>query len=123
MGEGDPGRADPLGECLYFAAEQVLRRDPGLVLAHVSEERPAVDVADRIEPLAATDPQAIVAPEEAVLARLAPGRVETDLGGVGDPPDRHQDLGRLNPDTVVQLSDDAGATGAHRLDFHPSADV
>ena len=39
------------------AAEGVLGRDPGLVLAHVGEERPAGDVADRVEPLAAADPQ------------------------------------------------------------------
>ena len=56
VGEGDPGRADAFGDRLDLAPEQVLGGDPGLVLAHVGEEGAAVDVADRVEPLAAADP-------------------------------------------------------------------
>ena len=36
-------------------AEQVVGGDPRLVLAHVGEERLAVDVADRVEPVVAGD--------------------------------------------------------------------
>ena len=70
VGEGDPRRADAFGDRLDLAAEQVLGRDPGLVLADVGEEGTAVDVADRVEPLAAADPQPVVGLEEAVLVGL-----------------------------------------------------
>ena len=42
------------------AAEDVLGGDAGLVLAHVGEERPAVDVADRVEPVPAADSHPVV---------------------------------------------------------------
>ena len=61
----------------------VLGRDPGLVLAHVGEEGAAVDVADRVEPLAAADPQPVVGLEEAALAGLDPDRLEADAPRCG----------------------------------------
>ena len=78
VGEGDPRRADPLRDRLDRPAEDVLGRDPGLVLAHVGEERPAVDVADSVEPVAAADPHPVVGDKEAVLVGLDAGRVEPD---------------------------------------------
>ncbi len=83
VGEGDARRADALRHGLDLAPEQVLRRDPGLVLADVGEERPAVDVADRVEPLATADAQPVVGLEEAVLAGLDAGRVEVEVARCG----------------------------------------
>src|SRR3954452_16678479 len=56
VGEGDAGGAEAFGDRLRRAPEQVLGGDPGVVLAHVGEERAAVGVADRVEPVAAADP-------------------------------------------------------------------
>ena len=102
VGEGDAGRADAFGDRLDLAAEQVLGRDPGLVLAHVGEEGAAVDVADRVEPLAAADPQPVVGLEEAVLVGLDADRLEAELGGVGDAADGDQDLGGLDRAAVAR---------------------
>ena len=124
VGEGDPRRADPFGDRLDLAAEQVLGRDPGLVLAHVGEERPAVDVADRVEPLAPADPQAVVGLEEAVLAGLDPGRLEPEVARCGargrprsgSPPPRPGRRRRGRPTTP-------GAAGRDLLGLDAGADV
>ena len=90
------GEPMPFGDRLDLPAEGVLGGDPGLVLAHVGEERPAVDVADRVEPVAAADPQPVVGLEEAALAGLDPDRVEADRRRARLAADRDQQLGRLD---------------------------
>ena len=118
VGEGDARRADALRDRLGRAPEQVLGGDPGLVLAHVGEERAAVDVADRVEPLAAADPQPVVGLEEAVLVGLDAGGLEAEVGGVGHAADRDQDLRRL--DLARRRSSSTttpGAAGRDRVDL------
>ena len=56
------GTTRALARSSDVAAEDDVRRDPRLVLAHVREEGPAVDVADRVQPVAvdAGGPQPLV---------------------------------------------------------------
>ena len=96
VGEDDARGAEAVGDRLDLAAEHVLGRDPRLVLAHVGEQRAAVDVADRVEPVAAADPQPVVDLEEAVLAGLTPDRLEADRRRWRLAADRDEDLGRLD---------------------------
>ena len=73
VGEGDARGPDAFGDRFGVATEQVLGRYPGLVLAHVGQERPAVDVANGVEPVAPVRSQTVVGFEETVLPWLDPG--------------------------------------------------
>ena len=64
--------------------------DARLVLAHVGEQRAAVDVADRVQPIRAADPHPVVDLE--VAAGLDPDRLEPELGGARTPADGDQEL-------------------------------
>ena len=123
VGEGDTGGADAFGDRLDLTAEHVLGGDPGLVLAHVGEEGAAVDVADGVEPLAATDTQPAVGLEEAVLAGLDAGRLEADPLGPRNAADRDQELLGFHPAAVVQLDRDSRAAGGDPLGEHAGAHV
>ena len=64
--------------------------DPRLVLAHVGEQRAPVDVADRVQPVRAADPQLVVDLE--VAAGLDPDGLEPELVGARPATDRDQQL-------------------------------
>ena len=90
VGEHHPRRAGLVRGRRDVLAEDRVGADPRLVLAHVGEQRAAVDVADRVQPLRAADAQPVVDLE--VAARLDPGGLEPELGRPRPAPDRDQEL-------------------------------
>src|SRR5690242_15123423 len=51
LGEDHAGRAGQVGRRRHVAPKNLLDADPGLVLAHVCEQRSPVDIPDRVEPV------------------------------------------------------------------------
>jgi hypothetical protein len=99
-----PGRVD-------VDAGQRVTDQPGLVLALVGEQRPAVGVADDVEPVVARDAQVVVDLEEAAAAGLDADRVQPEVVGRGAPADGDEQLvaGQLPP---VRQGDGDRSVGA-----------
>ena len=76
--------------------------DPRLVLAHVGEQRPAVDVADRVEPVAPADPHPVVHLDR-VAAGLDPDGLEPEAVDARLAADRHEEMLRLDRLAALEL--------------------
>src|SRR5215210_7583044 len=109
VGEDDARRLAAVGALLgrRGIAEDVLAREPRLVLAHVGVERAAVDVADRVEPVVAGHLHVLV--DLDVLTRLEADRVEAELAGVRAAAERGDELAALDGGAVVELDADGVA--------------
>ena len=85
-----------------------------LVLAHVGEQRAAVDVADRVQPVRAADPHPVVDLEIAVGldARPSPARARPCAAA----PDRDQQLVAAQLLAALELQRDLPALAARRAD-------
>ena len=95
------------------AAEDHVGGDAALVLAHVREQRAAVDVADRVEPIVPGHAQLLV--DLDVPARLEPDRLEPEVGRRGTASDADEDLVSLEHVAVLERQlDDAVALDADR---------
>jgi len=71
-----------------LVAEDATGGHARLVLAHVRQQRPAVDVADGIGPFVAGHAQPVVDVDRA--PRLQADRLQAELGGVRPAPDRDE---------------------------------
>ena len=89
-----------------------IRREPRLVLPHVREQRAAVDVADRVEPVAPVDAERLVGLD--VPAGLETDRLQPDVARPRPPADRDEDLVRLDRRAVVELDADGAVPGDRR---------
>ena len=96
---------------------------PRLVLAHVREQLPAVDVADAVEPGQALDLQRVVDVE--VLPRLQADGVEADVAGARGPADRRPAPRRRGPRRrpCVSTTSVALAAGGGDVDAEPDVDA
>ena len=104
VGEDHPRRARavaPWTAGRRLLAEDHVGRDARLVLAHVGEQRAAVHVADRVQPVGRVAPHRVVHLDR--LARLEADRVEPDVVGVEAPADRHEQLVGPHRPAVVEL--------------------
>ena len=102
-------------------AEDGVRRDARLVLAHVREQRAPVDVADRVQPVRPRRAHPVVNLDR--LAGLEPDRLDPELGRVGPAPDRHEQLVAGHGLARVELDDHLAALGPHRRRLAALADV
>ena len=82
-------------------AEDVLARQPRLVLAHVGEQDAAVDVADRVQPVVAGDLHVLV--DLDVVAALQPDALEPELLGARVTPERGDELLGVHGRAVVHV--------------------
>jgi hypothetical protein len=80
IGEDDTRRQRSLRASRHALAaiEDVLGRDPGLVLAHVGEQGAPVDVADRVQPAGGADAHPVV--DSQVPAGLETDRLQAERG-------------------------------------------
>ena len=98
---GESGPSAPCGEHAVVA-EDVVGREARLVLAHVGEQRAAVDVADRVEPVVAGDAHVLVDLDR--LAGLEADGLEPEVVGRGRAAERDEQplgLDALPPSSVV----------------------
>ena len=100
-------------------AEDHVRRDARLVLAHVGEQRAAVHVADRVEPVAA---RACESSTSIGLPGSRPTRLEADVVGVRAAADRHEQLVAAHRAARLELDLDLAARRARdRRGLHARA--
>ena len=75
---------------------------PGLVLAHVREQRAPVDVADRVQPAAVDALGAQLVVDLDLLPGFEPNGLEPDVGRGRPPPDGDEQLVAGDHATVVE---------------------
>ena len=73
------GDAAPSERSAHLLAENRVGGEPRLVLPHVREQRAAVDVADRVEPVVARHPQRLVDARRACPVRARPSRARASV--------------------------------------------
>ena len=82
---------------------------------------PAVDVADRVEPVGAGRAAAVVDRDR--LARLEPDRLQAEVRGRRAPPDGDEELVAGRAPAALELDRDTVRVPAHRDRLHPDAHV
>src|SRR5450759_3098103 len=102
VGERHPRHHVDAGAVDRVSAEDDVSGDPSLVLAHVCQQRPAVAVPDRIQPVAVHpgDLQPVVGRHRST--RLQADGFQPDVGRPGPAPDGDQDLVRVDLSVVGQ---------------------
>ena len=93
------------------AAEEVVGGDPRLVLAHVREQRLAVDVADRVQPRVAVGPHAKVDRDRRV--GVEPELLEPDALGLRRAAERHEQRVALGGAAVGGRDDERAVALGH----------
>src|SRR5206468_8963622 len=112
VGERDPRRALPVGGCDGIPPQDVVGGDPTLVLAHMGEQRAAVDIADRVQPARAVDPKAVVYLEPS--ARIHPHGLQSDALGARLAADGNEKLLTGDAPPALQLDGDLSVAPADR---------
>lgn len=109
--ERDPGRAGGDGGA----------GDPGLVLALVGEQRPVVDVPDRVQPVAARHPEAVV--DGQPRAGFQSDGVETEVVGARSAAGGEEDLVGLQTVAGVGEGHHGPVLAGHRRHRRTGADA
>jgi hypothetical protein len=91
IGEDHARRERAVGDDRHVLAENRVRGEPSLVLAHVRQQCAAVRVPDRVEPIVPRG--AHVRADLDRLPRLEPDRLEPEILGVRLPADGDEQLG------------------------------
>ena len=115
VGEDHARRERAVGDERHVPAEDRVGGEPALVLAHVREQRAAVRVADRVEPV--VPGRAQIRADLDRLARLEPDRLEPEALGVRLPADGDEQLGAasaVEPSSIVTVTSPSRATETAR---------
>ncbi len=116
IGERHPRRGGRVDAHPRRLAEDVVGGHPALVLAHVREQRPAVDVPDRVEPVDPSGAQVLVHLDWSLSRQ--PHRLQPQSLGQRLAADRHQHDLACDLDTRLQLQHGLrplATRAAHRL--------